>query len=1213
MMKPLLNISRLWLVLATTLLLQGWVSGAKTGRSNLTIRHATTKSTEATIQVGQTIPIELWIEGDGEQITGSSVFLSFDDAAVELVPTGFTGGGLPIPFTQGGFIRGVIFDNRTLGDQIGNSNANGIPLFQLHYFENIQSTPFGNANPAIGNGRLASFSLRVVRKPASANLTIRVDAVSPVGSETGYFKPGDPGTIYTFKSIKQLTMNIKGLDLAVSLPDLYLLPGQVDNSIDLDDLIDDPTIPDANLNWTNSTPDPNSINVTIDPVTHVVTVDPLTFIGISEVTFTVDDGAGSSDSDNMRVIVDSPPVFDDDAILDNLRFDEDTVDTTLVLVATDPDIGAMLTYAPDSTTAADTKLDVAIDQTTGRVTLTPDEHYYGSETMTFTVTDQFGLADTVAVDVIIDPVNDPPEWLVKPLPPQNVGLLGRAELDLASRVIDVDDDFTSLQFTFGGADSIAFDVINNNATMTITPVRPFMGVETVTVVVTDTSEAADVTTLRVEVLPPADPQPPEVGSEFLKVDVVAGGPATHTQLDDHVSDLDHDDSDLVWAHSPVSLVTIDPVNLAARTHSASATAESTGYEPATLTVTDPTALQDTLAVRIYASSITTGVPVVGGLPDLVLAAGNSRDINLDNYSFDADHSAAELDWEATGQQTVAVTITDQSNIATVTAPSVITNQIENVIFTVIDPDGQSDSDTIRVTLVPEGGVVVDFSTIGGARNIGVGIPDTLALDPFVVVGTLGNIVWTTQSQDGGTILAQILDRRNLQLIGLVEGSADVTVTARDTTSNNSSSATIRVTASRSTNPGQLAVRNYGALTLRANRDTTIELSPLVTSGNAELVTWSSTGNVNVGVEIDNATNRAILRPVVGFVGDAGPIVFSAREPGSQNVVVSTAAPVTVQGSPGSSRGLLDISLIPNPIRKNFVDAFVVSRRALLSVPIVEVKIGVGADVTPTLLRIERVDVSRIWVGDFVIDDATTGTVQITATGITEETRIALTDTARIVIGEAGIASEFEILNGSASLSLASGSLDPRAKVALFETSSTTDSDGLIAVSPQYVVHSTTYDPRVSGHITLTPSTAADERVAVYRRAEDGGWDYVDTRIEGGRVIGDLSSFGTYGAFLDELGIHRISDMTLHANFPNPFNPQTQIRYDIAEYGDYQLLVYNILGQQVRSLVDASHTPGVYRVTWDAHDDAGQAVGAGVYLYRLESDRQTITRKMLLLK
>ena len=147
---------------------------------------------------------------------------------------------------------------------------------------------------------------------------------------------------------------------------------------------------------------------------------------------------------------------------------------------------------------------------------------------------------------------------------------------------------------------------------------------------------------------------------------------------------------------------------------ASAPSESVGYEPSTLTVTDPTNLRDTLAVRIYSSSLDTGIPQAGGLPDILLAAGGTRELILDNYYFDATNTDGEMTWAASGQQTVTVSIDPSSHLATITAPSVITNQIENVTFTVTDPGDQSSSDEIRVTLVPEGGVVVDFSTIGGS-------------------------------------------------------------------------------------------------------------------------------------------------------------------------------------------------------------------------------------------------------------------------------------------------------------------------------------------------------------------------------------------------------------------------------------------------------------------------------------------------------------------
>jgi hypothetical protein len=84
---------------------------------------------------------------------------------------------------------------------------------------------------------------------------------------------------------------------------------------------------------------------------------------------------------------------------------------------------------------------------------------------------------------------------------------------------------------------------------------------------------------------------------------------------------------------------------------------------------------------------------------------------------------------------------------------------------------------------------------------------------------------------------------------------------------------------------------------------------------------------------------------------------------------------------------------------------------------------------------------------------------------------------------------------------------------------------------------------------------------------------------------------------------------LHGNYPNPFNPSTNIRYELEEAGRVALTVYSLLGQQVAQLVDAFQPAGVYEATWDGRDAA-----SGVYLYRLTfENRQTLSHVMTLLK
>ena len=91
------------------------------------------------------------------------------------------------------------------------------------------------------------------------------------------------------------------------------------------------------------------------------------------------------------------------------------------------------------------------------------------------------------------------------------------------------------------------------------------------------------------------------------------------------------------------------------------------------------------------------------------------------------------------------------------------------------------------------------------------------------------------------------------------------------------------------------------------------------------------------------------------------------------------------------------------------------------------------------------------------------------------------------------------------------------------------------------------------------------------------------------------------------------DFGLTQNYPNPFNPSTQITYQIAAPGDVALVVFNSLGQSVRTLQVGYQAAGKFKVAWDGRDDAGHAVSSGVYLYRLVSQGSVQTRRMLLLK
>ena len=92
-----------------------------------------------------------------------------------------------------------------------------------------------------------------------------------------------------------------------------------------------------------------------------------------------------------------------------------------------------------------------------------------------------------------------------------------------------------------------------------------------------------------------------------------------------------------------------------------------------------------------------------------------------------------------------------------------------------------------------------------------------------------------------------------------------------------------------------------------------------------------------------------------------------------------------------------------------------------------------------------------------------------------------------------------------------------------------------------------------------------------------------------------------------------TEFALHNNYPNPFNPVTNILYDIPEVSDVTLEIYNVMGQRVRTLVEGSHEPGRYQITWNATNDFGQGLSSGMYIYRIQAGDFVSVKKLVLMK
>jgi bacillopeptidase F (M6 metalloprotease family) len=93
----------------------------------------------------------------------------------------------------------------------------------------------------------------------------------------------------------------------------------------------------------------------------------------------------------------------------------------------------------------------------------------------------------------------------------------------------------------------------------------------------------------------------------------------------------------------------------------------------------------------------------------------------------------------------------------------------------------------------------------------------------------------------------------------------------------------------------------------------------------------------------------------------------------------------------------------------------------------------------------------------------------------------------------------------------------------------------------------------------------------------------------------------------------INSFVLHQNHPNPFNPATTIRYYLPTAAAVEVTVYNLLGMEIKKLIEERQFAGTHSVVWDGRDRHGNEAPSGVYLYQLKSEKFTQTNKMILLR
>ena len=612
-----------------------------------------------------------------------------------------------------------------------------------------------------------------------------------------------------------------------------------------------------------------------------------------------------------------------------------------------------------------------------------------------------------------------------------------------------------------------------------------------------------------------------------------------------------------------------------------ATFATTGAKKVKLQVKD-----DDGGVSVDSATVNIGsnAPSVTKIPDQTIQEGQSfTDIVLDNFVTDFDHADNQMTWTASGQVKLKVTIVNR--IAKVAVPDSEFVGTEQITFTAKDPENNTGAtlaafkvngvnDAPRVTVIP-------------AQRVNEGKPfEKITLDNFVFDPDHADnqIVWSATGQVN--LVVSILNR--IATIAPADsewaGTERIDFTAKDPTGAQATIAQVRFTIDPVNDAPRLAVVPEQIIN-RGGTFPALDLGPFTKDPDDPLATLelSASGNVQL-IPAINGLSVTMLTPNVTFTG-------------SESVTFTVKDPAGASGSRVVKFTVKDVNTSPRWLNsKNY--AF--NEDDTLHIPLDDLRARVVDNEDP-----KENFIFYITQGQNVKAFTSESHFNIYANpnwNGTETVGLVVTDGRR---GRDTVATQIRVdavADPLRNFSVISPvgllySVVPQSMQFSWQSTSDPDHPG---AALSYVV-SVTYDNASFDQIFLQRTVNSATKLDVTNPAGAG---FVKDRRYYWRVeafsTSNLTKLSTNnGSFtigtvsVDETGAERPEAFTLMPNYPNPFNPQTTIAFDLARAGEVLVSIYNAEGKLITTLVEGELRAGGHKVVWDA-----KGVASGVYFVEL---------------
>ena len=694
------------------------------------------------LAIGDTVTFEIWMDPHGLRLTGYDIYLTFDPEVFKPIFTDTTftvsNGDTTFifrPFSSTGeLILSGPLQNDTRGDVWATPylvDVNRLAGFQLDY---SQHTPAcGGCRQSFSHsGVAATFRLTVIGIPPAGPATITFDNqyIIPTGGarETGFYPLTGDEAKRDFDILGNLNILVAGLKILPALPDTTINPGET-LRLRLADYFLSGLYTPAQVTWSltvNSTPGATSAVLDLSDTSLVVATTALDQ-GIADLTLLVTSNDFLySDSQNLQVIVDWPPVFTPP--FPSLQFDED--DSLVVagsaifsdLDDTGPDISVRLEPAAP--------IRVRYDEVAETIAFSADLDWFGSAQSRLFVEDALGVSIDTLLDFTVNSINDPPVVSF-----DSVSALGdtivihygqTATLDLDSLVIDVENAPLSWSHDDPDPAHLSVSLVAGHI-LSLEPVLTdpiFYGDIDLTITATDDSAATGSDTLVVSIRS----WPPEIGA-LPEIKLLAGTPDT-LALNPLVSDNDTPDAAMTWTFAVTNFLTgaadfMVSVNYDQPTQTVifNAPVNYAASDWLELTVTDDANNSDIDSTRL--TVFATLNPVIDALDTVVVFRDTSTQVlDLDDFVIDPIYNDADMSWSYLGGDSLqAVLIDPVTHVVTlVTNPNFF--GWDSVRFIAANPGQFTDSSTLTVRVIPRFDLSPLWSPLESAEIVP---PDTIHL------------------------------------------------------------------------------------------------------------------------------------------------------------------------------------------------------------------------------------------------------------------------------------------------------------------------------------------------------------------------------------------------------------------------------------------------------------------------------------------------------